>query len=99
MLRLKQILSDCKCFNIRGWAAAWRADWNRSSEQIAGGRMESRLASAPAGYETAGYGTAGHGTAGYETAGYGTAGHGTAGYGTAGYETAPPGPGGAVSCE
>ena len=46
--------------------------------------MESRLASAPAGYETAGY----------ETTGYGTA-----GYGTAGYETAPPGPGGAVSCE
>lgn len=94
MLRLKQILSDCKCFNIRGWAAAWRADWNRSSEQIAGGRMESRLASAPAGYETAGYGTAGYGTAGYGTAGYETT-----GYGTAGYETAPPGPGGAVSCE
>lgn len=46
--------------------------------------MESRLASAPAGYETAGYETTG-----YETAGYGTA----------GYETAPPGPGGAVSCE
>ena len=94
MLRLKQILSDCKCFNIRGWAAAWRADWNRSSEQIAGGLMESRLASAPAGYETAGYGTAGYGTAGYGTAGYETT-----GYGTAGYETAPPGPGGAVSCE
>ena len=49
-----------------------------------GGRMESRLASAPAGYGTAGYGTAGYGTAGY---------------GTAGYETAPPGPGGAVSFE
>lgn len=96
---LKQILSDCKCFNIRGWAAAWRADLNRSSEQIAGGRMESRLASAPAGYGTAGHGTAGHGTAGYGTAGYGTARHGTAGYETAGYETAPPGPGGAVSCE
>ena len=46
--------------------------------------MESRLASAPAGYETTGYGTAGYGTAGH---------------GTAGYETAPPGPGGAVSCE
>lgn len=91
---LKQILSDCKCFNIRGWAAAWRADWNRSSEQIAGGRMESRLASAPAGHGTAGYGTTGYEAAGYETAGYGTA-----GYGTAGYETAPPGPGGAVSCE
>ena len=44
-----------------------------------GGRMESRLASAPAGYETTGYGTTG--------------------YGTVGYETAPPGPGGAVSCE
>lgn len=91
---LKQILSDCKCFNIRGWAAAWRADWNRSSEQIAGGRMESRLASAPAGYGTAGYETAGYGNTGYETAGYGTT-----GYETAGYETAPPGPGGAVSCE
>ena len=46
--------------------------------------MESRLASAPAGYETAGY----------ETTGYGTT-----SYGNAGYETAPPGPGGAVSCE
>ena len=44
--------------------------------------MESRLASAPAGYGTAGYGNAGYGNAGY---------------GTAGYETAPPGPGGAVS--
>ena len=62
-----------------------RADCRRQhGEQIAGGRMESRLASAPAGYETAGYGTTGYEAAGYETAGY---------------ETAPPGPGGAVSCE
>lgn len=30
--------------------------------------MESRLASAPAGYGTAGYGNAGYETAGYETA-------------------------------
>lgn len=44
--------------------------------------MESRLASAPAGY-----GNAGYGNTGYETAGYGNA----------GYETAPPNPGGAVS--
>ena len=33
-----------------------------------GGRMESRLASAPDGYGTAGYGNAGYETAGYETA-------------------------------